>query len=74
MANQHPRPWTYGHVSGDDRKDGSGWGTVGFWDANGMKVLGSDDGWDAEFEEPEPEVAAFILALVNGTEVPDGVG
>ena len=65
---EHPRPWSYGERNGDERPD-SDWGAVGFWDANGVMVLGTADGWDGTgFQEPDAETVKLILEEVNGTE------
>jgi len=74
LLERHPAPWTFGNKNGDDRTDGSDWGSIAFWDANGVKVWGTEDPWvhcSHDWSDPPDEIVDLILQAVGGSRLPE---
>jgi len=59
-------PWSFGVRNAKERGDGSTWGAKGLWSAHNELILGTGDGWSAEYQGPDEAHAALIVAAPEG--------
>ena len=57
-----PSPWMFGSRNGEERGDSSEWGASGLWTKDNCLILGSGDGWSAEYQGPKEVDGRLIEA------------
>ena len=63
MSKHTPGPWDFEvREGGHPLNDQNGWGCEGLWAVNGGLILGSGQGWDGDYSQPNEANARLIEA------------